>query len=421
MTLPLLVNQLQAISVRLVTPWDGVWFADADVVLDETEIVPFGPCSLTVGSVVYVGTVDPHASGKFGKSAKIRILAGGGGWSKLVLPMHFSSPATVLSTTVYAATAAEVGEVVVDSLPKPLGKDFVRFGGLPLVGPPRPASAIFEGVDWYVTPQGITTVGPRIPLPYNPVTTEVLSFEPRDRTLTVASDEPITPGTIFLDPLRFSGALTARDVEQTWSAEGGARATIWCAEEKGSRLQTALSNLVAAKSGLAHLKTYRYRIVLQEPDESLILQNIDPASGAPDAIPFPMWMGVPGVGAKVLPGSEVLVTFTADNPPRPAVVGFEPGRVPLLIEFGESSKGPIAMATGTQAQIAALEAQIAAITAWIAAVTALAALPPTSTTFTLFGLAMAAPGATVAGLSAAQIPVIAANVLPATSTLLVSD
>ena len=49
--MPLLLNQLQASSVRLFTPWKGVWCADVEVVLDETGIVPFGRCILTIGVV----------------------------------------------------------------------------------------------------------------------------------------------------------------------------------------------------------------------------------------------------------------------------------------------------------------------------------------------------------------------------------
>ncbi len=414
----LLLNHLPALDVRLFTPWGGVWFADVTVALDETEVVPFGPCALTLGTTVLAGTVDPRASGKFGKSAKVRVLGGGGGWHQNVTPMHVHNPATVLSTVVYAAAAAEVGEVVVDVVPKPLGPDYVRFGGFPIVGPPGPASRVFGKADWYVSFQGVTFVGARIPQPYNPLTTEILSYDPLTRAAMLACDEPIVPGTILLDPLRFTGPLIVRDVEQTWSADGGARATAWCADEAGSRLQTALVNLVAEKVGLTFLKTYRYRVVLQNPgDESLILQIIDPLSGAPNAIPFDMWTGVPGIHAKVTPGTEVLVQFTADEPPRPVVVAFKPGadQFPILIEMGTGLRGPVALSVGTQTQVAALQAQLAAIGAWFAANIA--------TAFSSAGLianaATTAP-AVVAAIAAGTTAIAAAAPL-ATSTLVVSD
>ncbi len=339
--------------------------------------------------------------------------------------MHVHNPATVLSTVVYSAAAAEVGEVVVDVAPRPMGQDFVRFGGLPLVGPPGPASRVFGKADWYVSFQGVTFVGPRVPVPYNPLTTEILSYDPLTRSAELACEDPIAPGTILLDPLRFSGPLVVRDVEQTWSADGGARATVWCADAAGSRLQTALTNMVGEKIGLPYLKTYRYRVILQDPtSEALTLQPIDPeTTGAPYAIPFDMWCGVPGIQALVTPGTEVLVWFTADDPPRPVVCGFKQGPTqnPILIEMGTGLGGPVALAVGTQAQMTAIAVAIAALAAYVAALTGLAATPPTSTDFTLFGLAMATPGATLAAALSTLASAIPAAVPTATSTLVVSD
>ncbi len=422
--MPLLLNQLPALSVRLVTPWKGVWFADVEVGLDETGAVPFGPCLLTIGLTVCKGTIDPRASGSFAKTAKVRVLGGGGGWHKNVIPMHIHNPATVPSTAVYTLTATEVGEVVIDAIPKPLGTDYVRMGGLPggLPGlPPAPASSVFGDADWYVNLLGITTVGPRLPLPYNPLTTEILSYDPLTRTAELASDDPIAPGTILLDPLRFDGPLIVRDIEQTWTAETGARATAWCADSTGGRLQTALANLVNATAKTALLKSYLYRVAIQLPDETLILQIIDPTTGAPNAIPFPMWMGVPGVGAKLLLGAEVVVSFVNGDPTKPAVVAFKSGELPILLELGTGLGGPIALAVGTQGQVTAIVGAIAAIAAYIAAVTTLAATPPTSTTFTLFGAAMAAPGATVAGALGGLALAIEGLIPTATSHLVVSD
>lgn len=413
--MPFLVNQLQALSIRLVTPWTGVWFADVDIALDETGIVPFGKVALTIGTTVYLGTVDPRASGAFAKTAKVRILGGGGGWDKTVLPIHIHNPATVLSTAVYTATASEVGEVVVDVLPKPLGQDYARCAG--------PASRVFGDADWYVTPQGVTTVGPRLPLPYDPTSVDILSWDPLTRTAELASDAPITPGTILLDPLRFTGPLIVRDVEQTWGSDSGARATAWCAEKKGSRLQTALASLVTEKAGIPFLKTYRYRVILQDPStEALALQIIDPTCGAPNALPFSMWMGVPGVGAKVLLGTEVLVGFVNGDPSQPVVTGFKHGDIPVLLELGTGLGGPLALSVGTQAQITALTTAVGALAAYVAALTALATLPaPTATNFSLFGAAMLTPGATVATALGNLATTVTGFIPTATSHLVVSD
>jgi hypothetical protein len=406
----LLLNQLQATSVRLVTPETGVWFADVDVTLDETGIVPSGPCVLTIGLNALLGTIDPNASGAFAKSGKIRVLGGGGGWGKAVLPLHiFPAP---LSTTVYSVTAAEVGEVVVDALPVPLPEGQVRCAG--------PASAVFGSSAWYVTLQGVTMVGPRLPLPYDPTSVDILTFDPLTRTLELASDDPIAPGTILLDPLRFDGPLIVRDVEQTWTAGGGARATAWCADSAGSRLQKGLAALVAGKAGLPFLKTYRYRVVLQGPAQSdVVLQAIDLLGDAPNAVPFPLWFGVPGIAAQLMPGSEVLVSFTADTPPRAFVHSFKGGveALPLLLEIGLATS-PIALATGTQAQISLIVTALGAIGAYIATLTSAAAAAPL---FPAFALGMATPGATVATALGGVSAAVAAASVAATSIRVVSD
>ncbi len=359
--MPLLLNQLQASSVRLFTPWNGVWFADVDVVLDAIGIVPIGPCILTVGSTPMKGTIDPRASGSFAKTAKVRVVGGGAGWDKKVLPLPITNPAGVLSTAVYAATAAEVLETVVDVLPTLLAsKAYLRSAG--------PASSVFAGRDWYVSPLGVTFVGPRLPLPYNPTTTEILSWDPLTRVAELSGDDPIAPGTILIDPLRFDGPLIVRDVEQTWGADG-ARATCWCAEEKGSRLAKGLAAFVTASAGVPYLKTYVYRVVLQDPAlDTLALQIVDPTTGIPNALPIDMWMGVPGASAKVLLGSEVLVSFANGEPGRPCVVGFKPKAKPLELSFDA-----IRVAIGLGAKPVATAPEIIA---WAGAVVAACATAP---------------------------------------------
>ncbi len=357
--MPLLLNQLQATKIRRLASWVGAWVADVDVVLDETGILPSGPVVLTVGTSVLLGTVDPRGSGSFAKTAKVRVVAGGGGWDTPVLPLPFQNPAGVFSTAVYAATAAEVLETVVDVLPKLLGAtSYQRTAG--------PASRVFGGSDWYVNAQGVTFVGPRLPLPYDPTSVEILTWDPLTRIAELASDSPIEPGTILLDPLRFDGPLTIRDVEQTWG-EDGARATCGCADKAGSRLAGALSALVREKAGIAYLKQYVYRVVIQDPSTgALALQIVDADTGAPDAIPVDMWLGVPGVDAKLLLGSEVLVVFANGDPGRPAVVGFKGGAPPLELQIDALSVKigpaamPVVMAAGFLAWALQVEASLLA-------------------------------------------------------------
>jgi hypothetical protein len=420
------LNALQVRSCRLVTPWSGVPFADLDLALDDVGVMPSGKAVLAIGESAppFVVTVDPRRSGTFAKEGRARVLVGGGGWDMRVPAQHFHGAVT--STVVFSATAAAVGEAVIDVVPKPFGLDFVRIAGR--------ASRVLDGVDWYVRPDGVTVVGPRPLIPLDLTSATIVAYDPLNGVVEVASNDPIVPGTLLVDPTRFDGVLTVRDVEQVWD-ESGARATCWCGEATGSRLQDALYALIAERSRIAYLRKYIYRVVAENPaDETLVLQSVDPLSGAPDAIPLAMWPGMSGVSAQLTPGSLVLVEFVNADPSKPVVTSFEKG-VPVILELdastivkvGQGAKGPVAMATGTQAQIAALQSEIATLAASVTAIgLALATLQPTATVFsdsppgTASAAASTACGG-AAGAVTAGASTVTAGVTPATSSKIVSD
>lgn len=253
MTSTINLNGTTVVRARMVQPWAGNWFADLE--LDPlAPIPPIGPAILTIGVQPYRCFIDANASGIFGAKVGVRVVGGLGGWSRELPAQHFHNDALVLSSIVIAATAALVGEIATVALPVPLGTDYVRARG--------PASRVLEGLDWHVEPtSGATFVGPRIPAPANPLTVEVLDYDPIAQRATVATDGVLSPGAVLVDP-RF-GTLTVRDVEQTWG-EGGARANVLCgAADVGARLVTALKNLAKQATPAAHLRTYRYRVIAQ--------------------------------------------------------------------------------------------------------------------------------------------------------------
>src|SRR5207248_2277657 len=144
---------------------------------------------------------------------------------------------------------------------------------------------VLAAVDWYVSTAGITIVGPRIPQPFNPLTVDILEWDPDTRRAILASDELVEPGTILLD-LRF-GTATVRDIEQTFTPEG-TRCIAWCAtsdvppipgqpatEIAGHRLARALGALAREATGSAYLRPYLYRVAVQEADKRLTLQAVD--------------------------------------------------------------------------------------------------------------------------------------------------
>ncbi len=418
--LPMFLNQLSVIKARITTPGNGVWIADLDVDLDVSGVVPVGPAILTIGSTLMKGTIDDRASGKFGTPAThahVQLVGGGGGWDTIVPALHLHNDFGVLSSAVYSVTGASVGEVVVDAIPKPLGKDFVRCAG--------PASRVFAGVEWYVNPQGVTIVGPRVPIPFNPLTADILEWDPLTKRAVLASDELVLPGTVLLD-LRFGTAIV-RDVEQTFGPEG-TRAVCWCdvstlpsvvpgapKETAGTRLARAIGAHARESAGVSFLKRYRYRIALQGGDKRLTLQNVDLESTAPLFLQMiEVWPGLCGASTMFVPGTVVVVEFLDGVPPRPVVVGFDVGAPPPLetkieavrIALGSVAAEPVAKAPGVVSALTAIATElglIATAMTQLAAVPVIAAVSPAAAAC---GAAATGAGTAAAAIAAAepQIP-----------------
>lgn len=320
----LALNQLAAISVTLLTTWKGAWIADVDVDLDLTGLVPSGKVLLTIGATTLSGTVDPEANGRFATHARIRVVGGGNGWSQPTKQQHFHNDAGVLNTAVIAATAAEVGEVAVVATPLPLGVDWTRMAG--------PAHRVFKGLPWYVDFLGVTQVGPRVPTPAPP-DVEVLEWNGLWQTAKIASDTLVVPGMVLTD-VRF-GSVTVRDVEQTFTAAGGARATVWCGKPATSRLAAALTTIAQEATAIVYARSYKYRVVLQGPDGRLTLQAVTPTLGVPDQLPISVWYGLPGAKGKPALGSLCVLEFNEGDPSQPMVRAFDTA-TPLELDFEAS-------------------------------------------------------------------------------------
>lgn len=317
MTLSL--NGLTVTKIDLWTPYVGTWVADVDLDLGTAGVVPTGKAVLVVGTQTLLGTIDPNAAGKHGERAQVRVLGGGGGWHKEVPAQQFHNDAGLLSSAIFVATAAEVGEVVTDLAPATVGNgvDHLREAG--------PASTVFGAREWHVDPiTGVTIAGPRVPVPQTP-DVQVLQWDPIARIAEVASDTLLAPGTILVDAN--IGTTTVRDVRQIFTA-GSARATAYCGSESKARLLTLLGNLVKQYGRSKLLGTYHYVVVSNGPDGRVTAAAKSREAGIPDAILLPDWYGVPGMNATpalMAPGTECAVSFLDGDPAKPFVHAYRGG------------------------------------------------------------------------------------------------
>lgn len=324
------LNGLRTVNVRLLFPWRGVWIADVELDLDDvTTQLPSGKATLLAGGSTLLGTIDPRGSGSFATRATVRVIGGGNGWDATVKRQHFNrADGNLTTTTIYNATAGQVGESVNDPSPQPFGSDFVRTAG--------PASRIFQDRDWHVDISGVTQVAPWGAATLDTNAT-ITSFEAIQLRGEVVTDFLLLPGTVLTDD-RFNGtSYTVREVEQTFG-KNGSHATVWCSTSEDSRLATALANLVTELGGTKYLKSYKYRFVNAADGTHVNLQSID--GNAPDLVPAACWFS-PGLSAKLTPSQNVVVSFLFGDARFPVVTGVDP-TLPVEVTLDASSRIHIA-------------------------------------------------------------------------------
>ena len=326
------IGALLITSCTLYAPESGGWVLEIDHDLPTGAPAPTGKVACLIGGTTFVGTVDPATSGVFGTRARCRVV-GAAEWSRSLPKRDFQNPAGVTSAVVVAATAAELGIVATVTAPEILGTHFTRTTG--------EASQVLGRSGWWVSPDGVTTVGPRVP--GAPGTDFFLGeYDPLSRMAQASSQAPVLPGTVIPDPRLPGGALRVRETTQTWNADG-ASASLWIGEvaataAQGPRLAGAIQALARAAVRPELLTAHVFTVVGQAADGGYLLQS-EVQGPVPDATPVVHWPGVPGLSCKVTPSSRVLVTFRGNEP---VVIGFD-DTTPIEMSFG----GPVATGIAT--------------------------------------------------------------------------
>lgn len=324
---------VRALSVRLVTCWTGAWFADVDLDPNSNPVtvsdVPSGKVTITIAPtganpITLTGTVDPSASGRMVASVPVRVV-GGLGWKSTGTRQSWHSDAGISSIVVEAEVAAVVGETVSDPSPVLLGINWD-------ITSDQPASSVFGSRAWYVDTFGVTRVGTR-PAATPDSSVEILQWDPLLAHGMLSADALVLPGTVLTDS-RFDGGITVREAVQTWDSKG-TRVEIWCGASPSTKLVGALSSMVQALGGVAHLKRYRYRIVSQAGDGRLTLQAVANPDGspsnAPDVSPLSVAPGMSGLSALYKLSSLCTVAFLNGDPSQAFVESFDSASLPQTL------------------------------------------------------------------------------------------
>jgi hypothetical protein len=324
-------------TVRVVVGNVGPWFAECEV---ESDVAISGQVTLEISGQKFVGTVDANRSGTYGNDRKVRLVAGGGGWSRLLAAKNYHNDTRIKAKTVAEDAAREAGETLGDFVPaeERIGVDYVREAGL--------ASRVLEdvvgGVPWWVGYDGVTRVGTRATSKVAEKSYEVLAYDPvmRRVTLGVTDVAEVLIGSIVSKQLE--APQTIRELEIHLDA-GELRINAWCGGSTAGagHLAGLMRSIVERSTDDRIWGKYRYRVVRMNGDR-VELQAVRKAVGLPDVMPVSMWPGVAGAHAELTPGAEVIVEFVEGDRTMPVVTHFAGkdgvGHVPVSLTLCGSTQ-----------------------------------------------------------------------------------
>ncbi|HSC86379.1 MAG TPA: hypothetical protein VLC09_03885 [Polyangiaceae bacterium] len=316
----------------------GPWVLEATL---EDATAMQGRVLSQLGELELSGTIDPR-SGTFGEQRTVRIVAGGGGWGKVIAPQGYANDAGVKAADVAQDAAKLAGEELGAFTPRmpQLGVKYTRKEG--------PASvalvAAAGGAPWWVDYDGLTHVGPRPALTPAKDSYEVLSHDTRAQVVTLAVDDlnAIGVGSVLTE--RLDAPQVVRELEIIVDGEQ-LRVRAWCGGDDATSGRTiGLLRRIFDRFMAERIHgSWIYRVFGMDGDR-VNLQIVRKASGLPDVLRVQMMPGLAGSHSKLTPGSEVLVTFAnGGDPSLPCITNFlgrgGEGFVPEELNICEGAAG----------------------------------------------------------------------------------
>lgn len=318
------LNGTAASRARVQVPAWGVWWADlvltAEVALVQGDAATIDLSGTTLRGVVVSGGI---VSGE----SRYRVCGGKGGWGTTLKRLAYANDLGVKAATVAQDAATSCGETIANLPTTRLGPHYVR--------PEGAAAGVLHDLFprlWYVDLDGVTRVGARPVQTYTG--TGTINPDPAAGVIDVVTTDlsQLVPGVIV------QGSAPASDVEVVVESKR-ITARVYVGRKSSARLAAWAKLFDALDPRRAYRASYEYRVV-QQSGERLDLQPVRSATGMPDLSHVPHRFA-PGVRAKHLLGSLVLVAFVDGDPSRPCVVAGDtadsPGFVPLELDLGDQT------------------------------------------------------------------------------------
>lgn len=305
------LNDQLVTRARVDLPASGLWFAEVEI---DKPVELTGAVKLVISDLSLRGTILSGGSNN-GRSA-FRIVAGAGGWGKLLPEKPYQNDAGVKLSTVIGEAAIAVKEEIAPIDPsRRVGPWWERLKN-------EPASRVLERTvpgAWYVDEDGILQLGKRAQGTLPDRTTRIAPIDKARGTLEIASDSiaAILPGVLV-------DGLEAVDVQHEIHADGGLRSKLWFSRAGGgSRELEALRGLLEQLDPDRPFRgATEFRVVTQDGNR-LNLQPVRVATGMPTLRNVYVRPGVAGAKSDVALGERVVVVFLDADPTRPVVIAHE--------------------------------------------------------------------------------------------------
>lgn len=317
----LVLNGARCSAASLTIPMYGAWSADASLATDAGP-ASGGKCEFAIGTLEMNGTARRAAA--FAGGRRVRIVAGGGGWRKVLPPRSYSHDAGVRKASVLEDAARESGEQVKVAADRVLGRSWVRDRGKA----ERVLRRLSGGV-WYVDNAGVTQVRDRdtsqITSPFT-----VVSWDGARGRFEIATEayQDWVPGRTFVSPT-VPDAQTVSLVSLTADNNGKIRLVVLTADSERERMLADVRAIIRSEMGEAVYSGLWEYVVAGATDKTIDGTPTDPRM--PAIRGCPILPGTTGHKVVVKPGTKAIVAFVNQDPALPVCVFVRGGALEHLM------------------------------------------------------------------------------------------